>query len=333
MTRSTEVRLARYPVGMPTPEDFEWAEVDLPDPVSGEVEVENLFLSVDPYMRSRMSGRSTYIEPFALGAPMTGGAVGRVLRSASPDLQPGDLVLHDLGWRTLAVLPGTECRPVAQLEGISPSAYLGVLGMPGMTAYVGLRKIAALQDGDVVFVSAASGAVGTAVGQFARLLGASRVIGSAGSADKCERLVTEFGFDATFNYRDGDVLGQLREAAPDGVDVYFDNVGGEALQAAWTCLRPGGRVAICGAISEYNGGPGSTVSPLNEAIERRLTLRGFLVFDHPELIEPFESDVTQWLASGQVHHWETVFSGIESAAEAFVSLFTSEKLGKVVVAV
>jgi len=333
MIRGTEVRLMRHPDGFPVSDDFAWAEVELADPKDGEVEVANLYFSVDPYMRSRMSGRSTYIDPFELGAAMTGGAVGRVVRSAAPGLEPGDLVLHNYGWRTAAVIPAAECRRVESVDGLSPSAYLGVLGMPGQTAYAGLLRIAELRPGDVVFVSAASGAVGTAVGQFAQKLGASRVIGSAGSAEKCERLVSEFGFDAAFDYRDGDILGQLRAAAPDGIDVYFDNVGGEVLQAAWTSLRNGGRVALCGAIAEYNGGTGACVEPLADAIVRRLTLRGFLVFDHDDMIPTFERDVRQWLASGEVRHWETTFTGIESAVDAFGSLFTSEKLGKVVVAV
>lgn len=323
----------RHPDGFPVADDFAWAEVDLADPVEGEIEVANLFFSVDPYMRSRMSGRSTYIDPFELGAAMTGGAVGRVMRSESPALAPGDLVLHDLGWRTAAVLSASACRKVEEVAGLSPSAYLGILGMPGQTAYAGLLRIAELQPGDVVFVSAASGAVGSAVGQFARQLGASRVIGSAGSAEKCERLVSEFGFDAAFNYRDGDVLGQLWAAAPEGIDVYFDNVGGETLQAAWTCLRDHGRVAMCGAIAEYNVGPGSSVEPLADAIVRRLTFRGFLVFDHDDMIPDFERNVRRWLAAGQVQHWETTFSGIDSSIDAFLSLFTSEKLGKVVVEV
>ena len=323
----------RRPSGVPVPDDFEVVEVSLPAPSAGEVEVENLFISVDPYMRGRMDAADTYVSAFRLNRAMTGGAIGRVTRTESPDLAVGDLVEHDWGWRTTAVVAADGCRRISPVEGISASAYLGILGMTGWTAYVGLREIAGIRHGDRVFVSAAAGAVGSAAGQFARLLGASLVIGSAGSATKARVLVDDFGFDAAFNYRDGSLQEQLLELAPEGIDVYFDNVGGAHLQAAWNSLRQGGRIAACGAIAAYNGEQSSPLTHVVDAVTRRLSLRGFIVYDHPETRPEFESQVSAWLTEGQVRISETTFTGIESSIDAFGSLFSGDKHGKVIVSI
>ncbi|MDX6684613.1 MAG: hypothetical protein QOF86_741, partial [Baekduia sp.] len=249
-TPSREIQLAARPHGEPQPSDFRLVEVDVPDPGPGEVLVRNTYISVDPYMRGRMNDAKSYVPPFRLDRAMDGGAVGEVVASEAEGLAPGDTVLHQLGWREHAVLPADQVRKVDP-AGISPSAYLGVLGMPGLTAYAGLTEVAGLADGDVVFVSGAAGAVGSLVGQIAKLRG-NTVIGSAGSAEKVAHLTDDLGFDAAFNYKDGAVAEQLAKAAPDGIDVYFDNVGGEHLGAAIGALNWHGRVAMCGAISQYN---------------------------------------------------------------------------------
>jgi NADPH-dependent curcumin reductase CurA len=246
-----QIVLASRPSGWPTAANFALTEADRPGLDDGQIRVRNLFMSVDPYMRGRMNDVRSYVPPFRLGAPLEGGAIGTVIESRSPDLAVGDLVLHMLGWRDEAVLPARQARQVAVAEGLSPSAYLGVLGMPTLTAYVGLLDIAAFKAGEAVFVSGAAGAVGSMAGQIAKLKGAVRVIGSAGSDDKVAWL-REIGFDAAFNYRAASVVEQLREAAPDGIDVYFDNVGADHLDAALVMLNQNGRVAMSGAIASYN---------------------------------------------------------------------------------
>jgi NADPH-dependent curcumin reductase CurA len=239
-----QIVLASRPSGMPAEENFALTEAGRPELADGDIRVRNLFMSVDPYMRGRMNDVKSYVPPFRLGEPLEGGAIGEVTESRSPDLAEGDLVMHMLGWREEAVLPARQARKVTPEKDLSPSAYLGVLGMTTLTAYVGLLDIAAFKPGEVVFVSGAAGAVGSMAGQIARLKGAGRVIGSAGSDDKV-RWLREIGFDAAFNYRNGSVMDQLREAAPDGIDVYFDNVGADHLDAALVMLaepRPGGHV-------------------------------------------------------------------------------------------
>src|SRR4051812_13382373 len=225
--RSREIRLASRPTGEPQPSDFQLAETEIDDPGDGEVVVRNTFMSVDPYMRGRMDDRKSYLPPFELGAPLDGAAVGEVVASRAARYAEGDVVSHQAGWREFARLPGKRVRKV-DASGVSPSAYLGVLGMPGLTAYVGLLDIAGLRDGDIVFVSGAAGAVGSLAGQIAKLRGHT-VIGSAGSPEKVAWVRDELGFDAAFDYHDGPVRESLRAAAPDGIDVYFDNVGGEHL--------------------------------------------------------------------------------------------------------
>ncbi len=326
-----QIVLASRPSGWPTAANFALTEASRPDLANGEVRVRNLFMSVDPYMRGRMNDVKSYLPPFRLGEPLEGGAVGAVIESRSPDLAEGDLVLHMLGWRDEAVLPAVHARKVAALEGLSPSAYLGVLGVPALTAYVGLLDIAALKAGDVVFVSGAAGAVGSMAGQIAKLKGATRVIGSAGSDEKV-RWLHEIGFDAAFNYRAGPVLAQLREAAPGGIDVYFDNVGADHLDAALVALNTHGRVAMSGAIANYNAAePLPGPANLGLVITKRLTLRGFIIIDHQDRLPAMIADVSGWLREGKLAHTETVVDGLDQAPDAFINLLRGANTGKMIV--
>ncbi len=331
MTTSREVQLAARPQGAPKDADFRLAQRDLPPTQDGEVLVQNLYLTVDPYMRGRMNDVKSYTPPYQLNEPMTGGAVGRVLESRAQGVRAGDVVLHDQGWRTHAVLPARRVKVLQPQPGVPLSAYLGVLGMPGLTAYAGLLRVAEFKAGDAVFVSGAAGAVGSAVGQIARLKGASRVVGSAGSAEKVAWL-RDLGFDAAFNYKDGPVTQQLAQAAPDSIDVYFDNVGGEHLEAAIGALRPFGRVALCGAISQYNRA-GEPTGPRNLAlaIGKQLTLRGFLVNPHYDLFDQFTREVGNWIASGELRFEETVVDGLDAMPGAFMGLLEGRNTGKMIV--
>ncbi|MGH8869187.1 MAG: NADP-dependent oxidoreductase [Actinomycetes bacterium] len=329
---SREVHLASRPRGWPAAEDFALVEREVPEPGDGQVVVRNLFMSVDPYMRGRMNDLPSYVPPFEVGAVMDGGAVGEVVASASPDVAEGDVVLHGLGWREYAVADASAVRPVDPAAAPTLSAYLGVLGMPGLTAYAGVTEVARMVEGDTVFVSGAAGAVGSTAGQIARLRGAARVVGSAGSDEKVSYLVDKLGFDAAFNYRDAPVSRQLGEAAPDGVDVYFDNVGGEHLEAALTHLNVGGRVAVCGAISAYNATePPAAPRNLALVIGKRITIAGFLVRDHHHLRADHLRDVGGWLREGRLTYEETVVDGIDHAPAAFLDMMRGANTGKMVV--
>jgi len=331
---STQWQLVARPHGEPTTDDVREVEVELPALAAGEVRVANEFLSVDPYMRGRMNDVKSYVPPFALGETMTGGAIGRVVESASDDLPVGTVVQHDLGWRDVAQGASSSFRAVEPAPGVELSAYLGVLGLTGLTAYVGLTEIAGIREGDVVFVSGAAGAVGTMVGQIARLKGASRVVGSAGSAEKVELLTSKYGFDAAFNYKDGDVAELLAEAAPDGIDLYFDNVGGDHLSAALASFKDGGRAALCGSIAGYNatGAPVGITGTTN-IVTRGLMLKGFTLGNYRHVAPAFQAEMGPWLAAGEVVHDETVVEGIHSAFDAFTGLMRGENVGKMVVAV
>ena len=330
-TAPREVRLVSRPVGWPTHEDFELALSEVPELADGQVRVRNVVMSVDPYMRGRMSAAKSYAAPYSLGEAMPGGAVGVVEESRAAGIAEGDHVLHGLGWREVAVLDGAAAR-VVDTTSAPASAYLGVLGMPGLTAYAGLTRVAAMEEGDIVFVSGAAGAVGGAVGQVAKALGAARVIGSAGTADKVRHVVEDLGFDAAFNYKDGPVSAQLRQAAPDGVDVYFDNVGGEHLEAAIGSLRLRGRVAVCGMISVYNDTE-PTPGPRNLArlIQTRGRIEGFLVSDHYDLAGEYAVKAAKWLSDGELTLRETSVDGIEHAVDAFLGVLRGENTGKMVV--
>ncbi|MEV7599089.1 NADP-dependent oxidoreductase [Kitasatospora sp. NPDC089797] len=326
-----EWHLAARPQGWPVPTDFALVEAPVRTPGPGEILVRNTDLSVDPYMRGRMNDVKSYVPPFQLGRAMDGGAVGYVVASEAEGFAPGDAVLHGLGWREYATLDAA--RAVKVDPAAAPlSAYLGVLGMPGLTAYAGLLAVGALKEGDKVFVSGAAGAVGSLVGQIARLKGASLVVGSAGSAEKVAKLVDEYGFDAAFNYKDGPVAEQLAAAAPEGIDLYFDNVGGDHLEAAIGALGVHGRAVLCGAIAQYN----ETTAPaaprnLALAIGKRLRLEGMLVGDHAALQPQFVTEVAGWLKSGDLRTEETVVDGFENAAQAFIDLLRGVNTGKMVV--
>ena len=325
-----EIRLASRPSGWPTAENFAFAEAELPSPGAGELLVRNTFMSVDPYMRGRMNDVKSYTPPFELGKALEGGAVGEVVESGVDGVAVGDLVLHNAGWRSHALV--SQYTPLTPIEGVSPSRFLGALGMPALTAYVGLLDIAEFAPGDAVFVSGAAGAVGSVVGQIARLKGASRVVGSAGSAEKVAHLTDDLGFDAAFNYRDGDVGELLAQAAPDGIDVYFDNVGGDHLQAAIDALHTNGRIAACGSISMYNEEqPPPGPRNLHLVVGKRLTLRGFIILDHYDRFGAMAEEVGQWLANGELVAEETVVDGLDNAPAAFLGMLRGENTGKMVV--
>ncbi|MGI5519539.1 NADP-dependent oxidoreductase [Micromonospora sp. CA-259024] len=332
MTSNREIHLASRPQGWPTEDNFRLVETDVPTPGPGQIVVRNQYMSVDPYMRGRMNDVKSYVAPFAVDAPLDGGAIGEVVASQAADIAVGATVLHGLGWREYALLDATAARTVD--SNLAPvSAYLGVLGMTGLTAYAGLLEVAAMKPGETVFVSAAAGAVGSLVGQIAKLKGAGRVVGSAGSPAKVERL-RALGFDAAFDYHDGPVRDSLRAAAPDGVDVYFDNVGGDHLEAAISAMNLHGRAAICGMIAQYNATePPPAPRNLALVIGKRLTLRGFLVNDHSDVRAAFVRDVAGWLREGTLSYDETIVDGIENAPAAFLGLLRGDNLGKMLVRV
>jgi NADPH-dependent curcumin reductase CurA len=328
--KSLEIHLASRPTGWPTAENFRRVEVEVPAPGPGQILVRNHVMSVDPAMRGRMNDAKSYVPPFQVGQVLEAGAVGEVVESNSDEFSPGDFALHGLGWRQYAVLDAKRARKVD--PSLAPiSNYLGVLGMPGLTAYVGIIDIAQLKLGETVFVSGAAGAVGSLAGQIAKLRGAARVVGSAGSAEKVKHLTADLGFDAAFNYKDGPTRAQLKQHAPDGIDVYFDNVGGEQLEASIAALRPFGRVAVCGAISQYNDP--SPTGPRNMAliITKRLTLRGFIVLDHGDRRAAFVDEVGGWLREGKIKFQETFVDGLDNAPDAFLGLLRGENVGKMLV--
>ncbi|GHF34652.1 NADP-dependent oxidoreductase [Streptomyces mashuensis] len=328
---SREWHLVARPLGWPNPEDFALREVAVTEPGEGQILVRNVHMSVDPYMRGRMDERESYIPPFRLDAPMEGGAVGEVVASRAEGFAPGDHVLHGLGWREYALVDAAHATKVD--PDLAPlSAYLGVLGMPGLTAYAGLLEVASFKEGDTVFVSGAAGAVGSLVGRIAKLKGAKRVIGSAGSAEKVRYLLEEGGFDAAFNYKDGPVLEQLRKAAPEGIDVYFENVGGEHLEAAISTLNVHGRITVCGLIAQYNATeptPGPSNLPL--LIGKRIRMQGMMVGDHGALQPQFLQEVGGWIRSGELTYRETVVHGVDHAVDAFLGMLRGENTGKMIV--
>ncbi len=325
-----EIRLKSRPSGLPKPETFELASVDLPAPGPGEVQVKNLWMTVDPYMRGRMNDVQSYTPPFALGKAMDGGAVGQVTTSNDPSLKPGDLVQSGLGWREGFNAPAGGVQKLDTM-GLPPQAFLGAAGMPGLTAYVGLLKIAALKDGDVVFVSGAAGAVGSIVAQIAKAKGHT-VIGSAGGPDKIAFL-KEIGVDHVIDYKaEKDLTAALLKAAPGGIDVYFDNVGGDHLIAALNAAKPFARFALCGAISMYNATELPPGPPnLMLMVGKQLRMEGFIVSSSWDMMPAFHRDLAQWVKEGKVTWKETVFEGIEKAPDAFVGLFKGENLGKMLV--
>ncbi|MGB5747757.1 MAG: NADP-dependent oxidoreductase, partial [Desulfobacterales bacterium] len=303
----------------------------IPETGKGQVLVQNIYMSVDPYMRGRMYDRKSYVPPFQIGKPLEGGCVGRVVDSKNETFKVGDHVMSMLGWREYFVSGGeglTKIDPaMAPLQ-----AYLGTVGMPGMTAYVGLLHIGELKEGDTVFVSAAAGAVGSVVCQIAKLKGCF-VVGSAGSDEKVSWLVEEAGIDAAFNYKKtDDVIAEVGRHFPKGIDVYFENVGGVHLEAALEHMNPKGRIVMCGMISMYNAVkpvPGPTRLPY--VISKMLTMKGFIVMDHFDKLEPFIADMGKWIVEGKIKWKETIVDGIENAPQAFIGLFKGQNFGKMIV--
>jgi len=326
-----EIRLKSRPTGVPSLDNFELAERRLEAPRQGQVLVRNLWMSVDPYMRGRMRDQKSYIAPFQIGEPLEGSAVGIVEASDAPGFAPGDLVTHFAGWRDYALVESSSAAKID--DRIAPAqAYLGPLGVPGLTAYMGLTRIGEVKAGETVFVSAGSGAVGSIVCQIAKIKGC-RVIASAGSDAKVAWLRDELKVDAAINYRSTDDFeAALAKACPDGLDVYFDNVGGEQLDAALRVANDFARFPLCGMISQYNSEtPPSGPRWLFLVVVKRLTLKGFIISDHLEVMPEFTAEMARWIAQGRIRWRETVVTGLDQAPQAFLGLFTGENLGKALV--
>jgi len=320
--------LAARPKGMPRDEDFSLVEQPLPELADGQVRVANRWLSVDPYMRGRMNDGKSYVPPFQLGEPMQGGAIGEVVESRAETVPVGTLVSHMAGWRDEALIPAQHVQPLPNL-GVDPQAFLGQFGMPGMTAYYGLLQVAEAKPGDTVFVSAAAGAVGSTVVQIAKAKGMT-VIGSAGGRDKTD-WVRSLGADAVIDYKgDMSVVEALGKAAPDGIDVYFDNVGGDHLDAALAHARPGARFAICGMIDVYNDAKPTSLKYLARLIGNRVRIQGFIVSDFKDQ-QGFYRDMAAMMGEGKLQREETVFEGLDRTPEAFLALFSGGNKGKMLV--
>lgn len=321
------VHQIRRPQGEPSAEDFAWVEEERPELTPGTALIENAYLSVDPYMRECMD------EVWPLHGPLEGRAIGRVIASQEPRLAVGELVFHRKGWRTHALVRHEEVRILPALEGVALSHWLSVLGGTGLTAYVGLTRIAELSEGETIYISAAAGGVGSMAGQLCRLLGAGRVIGSAGSAAKVAQLREVLGFDVAFNYRDRPISEQLAEAAPDGLHVYLDNVGGEHLEAAIGQMRPNGRIAWCGAIAQYSTEPPAAPRNLYQVVDRSLRLQGFQVRHYGHLQNELQEFVVPHLRSGRLIPLETVVEGFDQVVDAFLGVLSGGNLGKMLVKV
>jgi len=326
---SREIRLASRPKGIPTAANFSRAQTELKTLPDQQVLVRNLFMSVDPYMRGRMNERKSYVPPFEIGKVLEGGAVGEIIESRAKEFKVGDAVISNFGWREYFIASPKDLHPVSRA--VEPlSVYLGALGMTGMTAWAGLHLVK-VEAGDVIYISGAAGAVGNVAGQLAKLRGC-KVIGSTGSMEKVKFLREECGFDIAFDYKTGPVIEQLNVEAPDGIDVYFDNVGGEALEAALSVLRVHGRIIACGGISGYNEEkPRPGPNNLFNITTKRLTMKGLIVRDWLDRQGEFEKEVSGYLQSGKLKNKETVVEGLDQAEDAFIGLFKGENIGKMVV--
>ena len=327
--KSREIQLKSRPTGFPTLNNFTTAWTELEPLKDHEALVRNLFMSVDPYMRGRMNDGKSYVPPFEIGKPLSGSAVGEVVESRGEEFKRGDTVLSNFGWREYVVASTKDLRLVD--PAIRPlSVYLGALGMTGMTAWAGLNLVE-VKSGDIVFISGAAGAVGNVAGQLAKLRGC-RVIGSAGSKEKVRFLKEECGFDGAFNYKTGPTLEQLNAEAPEGIDVYFDNVGGETLEAALSAMRVHGRIVACGSISGYNEEkPKPGPNNLFNMIGKRLTMKGMIVGDWMDRRDDFAKEVGRYFRSGNLKNHETVVEGLDKAVEAFIGLFQGQNIGKMIV--
>jgi NADPH-dependent curcumin reductase CurA len=337
MTLNQRIVLVSRPVGAPTPENFRLEREALPDLAEGQVLLKTLYLSLDPYMRGRMSDAPSYAAPVAIGEVMTGGAVSRVERSLNPKFHEGDLVVGATGWQSHSISDGRALIPVP--SGLpSPSMALGVLGMPGMTAYMGLMDIGQPKEGETLVVAAASGAVGSVVGQVARIKGL-KVVGVAGGADKCRYVVDELGFDACIDHKSADFAEQLAQACGAGIDIYFENVGGKVFDAVLPLLNPKARVPVCGLIAQYNAHeapPGPDRMPLLQRtlLTKRVRMQGFIVFDdYGDRHSEFAKAMAPWVREGKVKFREDVVEGLEQAPEAFIGLLEGRNFGKLVVRV
>ena len=330
-TKNVEIRLASRPRGWVTGDNFERTESPVPEPAEGEVLVRNIYLSVDPYMRGRMNDAKSYVPPFGIGEVLQGGVVGQVVKSRNKAFAEGDYVNGMLGWQNFSLSNGQGLYKISKQE-VPLSYHLGILGMPGMTAYVGLFTIADTKPGETVFVSAASGAVGSIAGQLARIHGCT-VTGTAGSDEKVALLKKEFGYHAAFNYRTSESLPKsIAATCPKGIDVDFENVGGPIFEAALWNMRPYGRIALCGMVSNYNDdksepGPRGMMS----IVGKRLTIRGFIVTDHPDACKKYVEKASAWLREGKLRYRETVTQGIENAPAAFIDMLKGGNIGKQIV--
>jgi NADPH-dependent curcumin reductase CurA len=332
MATNREIHLKQRPVGMPTENDFELVDRPVPEPGPNQFLVRNIWMTVDPYMRGRMMDRKSYVPPFQVGEVLDGGSVGQVVQSNNPGFSAGDYVCGFAagGWREYNVTDGTMFQKVD--PSVAPlQCFLGVLGMPGLTAYTSLLRIGEPKAGETVFVSAAAGAVGSVVAQISKIKGC-RVVGSAGSDDKCKWLVEEAGCDAAVNYRKGNLFADVAKACPNGVDVYYENVGGEHLETALELMNQKGRLVMCGMISMYNAveappGPRNLVN----VIGRSLKMQGFIVSDYIDMVPQFYSDMGPWIAGGKIKWQETVLEGIGNAPKAFLGLFRGDNTGKMLV--
>jgi NADPH-dependent curcumin reductase CurA len=326
--------LAAHPHGIPTPTDFRLEETPVPVPQDGQVLLRTEWLSLDPYMRNLMEKVGPgYADPVPLGATMVGGTVSRVVESRHPDFKAGELVVAGAGWQDYALSDGTGLMPVG--DPARPSLALGTLGMPGFTAYVGLLDIGAPRPGETVVVAAATGAVGSVVGQIAKLKGA-RVVGIAGGPDKCRHAVDQLGFDACVDHRDPRFAALLAAACPDGIDVYFENVGGAVFDAVQPLLNVNARVPVCGFISHYNGGvsagPDRLPAWMATVLSKRIRMQGFIILDHyGTRFDAFRDDMAGWLAAGKIRVKEDVVDGLENAPAAFIGLLQGKNFGKLVV--
>ena len=324
-----QICLARRPSGWVRESDFNVVRTGMPNPGEGQILLKSLFLSLDPYMRLRMDDAKSYAPPVEIGAVMVGGTVSEVIASRHPGYRPGDIVTGMTGWQLFALSDGKLLRPVD--PALAPlSAALGVVGMPGVTAWVGLLDIGMPKAGETVVVSAASGAVGSVAGQIAKIKGC-RIVGIAGGAVKCEYVTRELGFDACIDYRGGDLHGQLAAACPNGVDVYFDNVGGEILDTLLQLLNPFARIALCGLISQYNEVENTGLKNLRSLLVNRVRLQGFIVSDHLNRFPPALAELGQWYKAGRLKYRESVAHGIENAPRAFIGMLRGENFGKQVV--
>ena len=321
--------LMSRPSGMPTQENFALKDVTLAPLDDGMVHVRNRWLSVDPYMRGRMNDVKSYVPSFQIGEPMTGGAVGEVVESRDASLQPGDLVMHMAGWRDEVVEPAANFNKLPAIPGVGEQAFLGNLGLTGGTAYWGLLDAAQAKEGDIVFVSAAAGAVGSAVVQIAKAKGMT-VIGSAGGAEKCD-YVRSLGADAVIDYKAGPLVKSLAEAAPKGIDVYFDNVGGDHLDAAMAHARKDARFAICGMIDGYNATEPACFRYIMRVIAMRISLKGFIYTDYLPRNAEFYAEMGPWVATGRIKGRDTIVEGLDNMPDAFLGLFRGDNTGKMLI--